>query len=658
MSYNIGYDPNIINMLNNMSLNNQNNINNNQNNIGNNMNNMNNNNNINFNDYYNNYQMMQCMAMMNAMQQNANMAMNFNNQPNNDKVLINVYLNQNEVVQIQFSQQRTVEELTNKIKMDCKISKFFKLNLKGKNLVNSMTLAQSNIENGSNVYVIFLEDRFDDDTGYIKPIEMIFKNDNKSRFEDENVPNVDFINITKVCYLKEISKKLDDEKIKKFPENISIIIKLLKYGKILDVDKLKNESKELLETIRQTNLLNLANFIDKSFNPSVIQNMLNLLDKEEFEEVDTLKNKLTKINNYIIMFYNDFDLVRKKSIFEYSLCSLEIADRSDVDDYNDALKDCPFKNERILYYGTPEDNVRGILKNHFKISDNAQFGKGIYMSNSLDLSCIFSREAFANRFKLPEVNELFNIIVSSVFYNNKTRKRVIDNKYSPKNNEANIVVVDGKLNPIKGTDKSKFYSREYIIGDKSQILPLIHITIKRNEYCVIWRDNNFSSKPVYNDKYDQIFKDFLKKRLEYISQYAKFNIYPCETTDEALDLVEKKKFNKIILMSNVGNKFEGRDFVTKARKIIGNDVITLFMAYMKEHLEWIVNYKNSLFSNIEQFHEQYLECFTDDIGATKQNIMTLKSSIEDHYNVKFNFDNNFLNFPNFKENGEFKDLNF
>ena len=126
----------------------------------------------------------------------------------------------------------------------------------------------------------------------------------------------------------------------------------------------------------------------------------------------------------------------------------------------------------------------------------------------------------------------------------------------------------------------------------------------------------------------------------------------------ALDLVEKKKFNKIILMSNVGNKFEGRDFVTKARKIIGNDVITLFLAYMEEHLKWIVNYKNSLFSNDTEFYEQYLECFTDDIQATKQNIMTLKSSIEDYYEVKFNFDNNFLNFPNFKENGEFKDLNF
>ena len=111
-------------------------------------------------------------------------------------------------------------------------------------------------------------------------------------------------------------------------------------------------------------------------------------------------------------------------------------------------------------------------------------------------------------------------------------------------------------------------------------------------------------------------------------------------------------------MSNVGNKLEGRDFVTKARKIIGNDVITLFLAYMEEHLKWIVNYKNSLFSNIEQFHEQYLECFTDDIKVTKQNIMTLKSSIEDYYKVKFTFDDNFLNFPNFRVDGEFKDLNF
>ena len=109
--------------------------------------------------------------------------------------------------------------------------------------------------------------------------------------------------------------------------------------------------------------------------------------------------------------------------------------------------------------------------------------------------------------------------------------------------------------------------------------------LKRNEYCVIWRDNNFSSKPVYNNKFDGIFKKFLNERIKYINQVAKYNIYPCETSEEALKLVERKKYNKIILISNVGKDLEGKKFVKKARKIIGNDVIVLFLAYNIEHLK-------------------------------------------------------------------------
>ena len=139
---------------------------------------------------------------------------------------------------------------------------------------------------------------------------------------------------------------------------------------------------------------------------------------------------------------------------------------------------------------------------------------------------------------------------------------------------------------------------------------------------------------------------------------SKFNIYPCVTSKEALELVKKKKFNKIILISNVGSDYGGRDFVNEARKIIGNDVLAFFNAYMEEHLEWIVNYKNALFSNDKKFYEQYLECFTDDLNTTKKNILTLKSSIEDNYDVKFKIEDDFLNYPHFKEEGKFADLNF
>ena len=72
---------------------------------------------------------------------------------------------------------------------------------------------------------------------------------------------------------------------------------------------------------------------------------------------------------------------------------------------------------------------------------------------------------------------------------------------------------------------------------------------------------------------------------------AKYNIYPCETSEEALELVNRKKYNKIILISNVGSDMGGKKFIDKAREIIGNDVIVLFLAYNTDHLNWIKNIK-------------------------------------------------------------------
>ena len=48
---------------------------------------------------------------------------------------------------------------------------------------------------------------------------------------------------------------------------------------------------------------------------------------------------------------------------------------------------------------------------------------------------------------------------------------------------------------------------------------------------------------------------------------------------------------------------------TDARKILKNDIITLFLAYNTSHLDWVKKYKNAIFSNDPRFYEQYLECF-------------------------------------------------
>ena len=189
--------------------------------------------------------------------------------------------------------------------------------------------------------------------------------------------------------------------------------------------------------------------------------------------------------------------------------------------------------------------------------------------------------------------------------------------------------------------------------------------LKRKEFCVIWRDNNFSSKPIYNNEFDDLFKKFLKERMEYVEQYAEKNIYPCETTIEALELVKRKKYNKIILISNIGSDLGGKEFIDEARKIIGNDVIVLFLAYNIDHLKWVKDYKNALFANDPRFYEEYLDCFSehDHFGFFSYSneilnkILELKEKIENHYNIKFNFDDNFLSFPNFRNFGLYGDLN-
>ena len=198
---------------------------------------------------------------------------------------------------------------------------------------------------------------------------------------------------------------------------------------------------------------------------------------------------------------------------------------------------------------------------------------------------------------------------------------------------------------------------EYVIWDLDQICPFMSSKLERNEYCVIWRDNNFSEKPVYKNKFDLIFKKLLNERIKYINQVAKYNIYPCETSEEALKLVERKKYNKIILISNIGTDLGGKDFITKARKIIGNDVIILFLAYNIAHLKWIKDFKNALFSNGPQFYEEYLEYFSYN-GRTEEKIKFLIEKMEKHYKFKFNFDDNFLEFPNYKESGKYSDLSF
>jgi hypothetical protein len=286
-------------------------------------------------------------------------------------------------------------------------------------------------------------------------------------------------------------------------------------------------------------------------------------------------------------------------------------------------------------------------------------GKGVYFTDLLDYGWYYGGKDGnrANFHGIPKINDTFTVIVNSIYYDKNGFEKVKDGNRTPGKNQINFAYAGARSERLNNPDKSKFLATEYIIYDLDQICPFMSAKLKRVEFCVIWRDNNFSSKPVYNNHYDEKFKEFLKERMKYINQVAQYNIYPCETTEEALELVKRKKYNKIILISNVGKDFGGKIFIDKARKIIGNDVIALFLAYRICHLDWIKNYKNALFSNEPKFYEEYIQCFEDKYQM-EYNIQRLIEKMENHYGVKFNFDEKYLDFPNFKEDGKYNDLQF
>ena len=502
-------------------------------------------------------------------------------------------------------------------------------------------------------------------------------NTNDPRSQPEKIINIKFIKqpginsfilysnpelngILKLSLLKEISSKLNNVQISKLPDIVAYIMKILKNGYSNTPDMKKN-IKDILEKMKGSNIMCFSRYVNEIININELNTITALLRNDELNEINDIKNRLSKYNEHAKQFEREFEIAKRNSIFEFSIISLVIIEREDYIRFENGKNNCPNRVDRILFHGTSIEPIASILTGYFRksIDKGLVFGKGVYFTDLLDY-CWFYGGAGGNRENantIPEINKTFTLIACSTYYNQKGFRRVYDNKYTPKKNEINFAYAGSQTEALANPDRSKFYGTEYVIWDLDQICPFISAKLERQEYCFIWRDTNFSLKPIHFNQFDETFKKFLKERIKYIEQTAKFNIYPCETTEEALKLIRRKKYNKIILISNAGDG--GREYISEARKIIGNEVIALFVAYLEDHLKWIKDFQNAIFCNESIYYEKYIECFNDpNTNNVKRNIEALISSIENRYKVRFNFNSKYLDFPYYKGSGFYSELTF
>ena len=434
------------------------------------------------------------------------------------------------------------------------------------------------------------------------------------------------------------------------------------------VKPIEDNEKEIIEILQEKCHGNQVdesfNFYEysKSFSKDDLEELINNLKLTDLHalQLNQIKNDYEK---YYDVFEKFFDKALALSVFEYQLVKIYTVDRDDYDTFKKNKNECENMREKILFHGTKTEFLVSILKTFVDIEKNrySKMGKGFYLSDILDVSWIYYNNRCRN---IPKIGDSFSVLVCDTYYSESK----IEYCYQRIGNSKNLKVPEKGIRICKADTKShilpekeiekynRFIQNEYLISDNTQILPIYGINLRRIKFLIIWRDNNFDeSNPNNYQNYEKMLK-FNKEIKQFAYRVINSKIYYVSTTEDALKLIDRKKYNKIILITNGNNN--GEDFINKAREIIGANTIALVSCFIpKRHLGWVKQMSNTLISNKIDFFKDFLK-YT--ILEDKDEIIKLKQKIEEEYNTKFNNFNeeDLFKFPKFKEHGNYRDLEF
>ena len=497
------------------------------------------------------------------------------------------------------------------------------------------------------------------------------KNVNLNESDGKTIP---LTGILKLILIKHIASNIDANKINS-NEIKKIILELQKGIEMKD-----NPQKDIKTNLEQNdgnNILAYSKYACSVINDNIINDLLKLVSSNIKNDILKYWSVLSKYEPFNKLFEVELFKAIERSYFDYSLIGLSIYQQTNRKQFVETMHKTPNLVVKYLFHGTQIDPISKIMTGGFLYTRKAFYGMGIYFSDMLDYVSFYAggknfddrRENFGS---ILPVNETFSCVSAEVYYSQAKKKDVFDfslwvktldhfptyeelkRDYSDKMVEkggvhfARVEPNQGRIRKkeeiIEDKKSGKFVGTEYVITEMEQILPLYGLTFKRNEYFVIWRDNHF--------KGDNDYSEFLKVRKLFIYEYAKMNAYFESSLERALEIIKRKRNNKIILISNIGLDLAGKKFVEVARKILGFNVMVLFFSANRNHLKWLKDFPNALYTSHEDFYKKYI------MNYNKQGLLDLKKEVEARNKINLKFEGNFLEFPHFVNNEEYNKIRF
>ena len=135
----------------------------------------------------------------------------------------------------------------------------FVFNEKALNL--DLTIAEGGLENNSIIFETKTQDINGGRYWFNKEINIkLIKVSKSNNYKN----NQEIIGVSKLCLLKEVSKKILYVQLEKLPDLIYYFIQILSVGYITDNSfEIKNTIKNVLEKMKGSNIINFSNYVDE-----------------------------------------------------------------------------------------------------------------------------------------------------------------------------------------------------------------------------------------------------------------------------------------------------------------------------------------------------------------------------------------------------------